>query len=62
MHPDLLYAIQHKLQIYVICRLGNDSQRAVKYLKGLYDSIKIKDIIGGLEEYAVKIDPSFPRY
>jgi adenylyltransferase/sulfurtransferase len=62
LHPDLTHAIQQKSQIYVICRLGNDSQRAVKYLQSLYDSIKVKDIIGGLEEYALKIDHSFPRY
>ena len=62
IHPDLQTAIANKTQIYVICRLGNDSQRAVKHLRNLNQGILVKDIIGGLEEYALKIDTSFPRY
>lgn len=46
----------------MVCRLGNDSQRAVQFLQNSYDEILVKDIIGGLEEYSLKIDSSFPRY
>ncbi|XP_073305900.1 adenylyltransferase and sulfurtransferase MOCS3 [Primulina huaijiensis] len=47
--------------LYVICRRGNDSQRAVQYLhKNGYTSAK--DIIGGLESWAHDVDPKFPTY
>ncbi|CAK9321817.1 unnamed protein product [Citrullus colocynthis] len=49
------------VQLYVVCRRGNDSQRAVKYLqeKGFPSA---KDIIGGLEGWAHEVDPTFPSY
>ncbi|CAA6661392.1 unnamed protein product [Spirodela intermedia] len=47
--------------IYVICRRGNDSQRAAKLLHENGFSIA-KDIIGGLESWAQEIDHSFPMY
>ena len=50
------------MKIYIVCRLGNDSQRALTYLQNMYQDIQVKDIIGGLEEYALMIDTSFPRY
>lgn len=47
--------------LYLICRRGNDSQRAVQYLrKNGYPSAK--DIIGGLESWAHDVDPKFPTY
>ncbi|XP_010539311.1 PREDICTED: adenylyltransferase and sulfurtransferase MOCS3-like isoform X2 [Tarenaya hassleriana] len=47
--------------LYVVCRWGNDSQRAVECLrKADFDSAK--DIIGGLESWAEDVDPSFPTY
>ena len=47
--------------IYVICRLGNDSQLAVEMLKNEgYETVK--DIIGGLLAWHNEIDPSFPSY
>lgn len=47
--------------IYVVCRRGNDSQRAVQYLHkvGLTSA---KDIIGGLESWARDVDQDFPTY
>ncbi|XP_022158874.1 adenylyltransferase and sulfurtransferase MOCS3 [Momordica charantia] len=49
------------VQLYVVCRRGNDSQRAVKYLQEQgFDSAK--DIIGGLEGWAHEVDPTFPTY
>ncbi|XP_023553239.1 adenylyltransferase and sulfurtransferase MOCS3 [Cucurbita pepo subsp. pepo] len=49
------------VQLYVVCRRGNDSQRAVKALqeKGFSSA---KDIIGGLEGWAREVDPTFPSY
>ncbi|UMM29852.1 hypothetical protein L5515_012002 [Caenorhabditis briggsae] len=48
--------------VYVICHRGNDSQRAVKLLKEKLGSIHFRDIIGGYEEWALKINDEFPLY
>ncbi|TVU12367.1 hypothetical protein EJB05_46008 [Eragrostis curvula] len=47
--------------LYVVCRRGNDSQIAVQLLreKGF---ISAKDIIGGLQSWALDVDPDFPAY
>uniref|UniRef100_A0A0A9D3V9 MOCS3-2 n=1 Tax=Arundo donax TaxID=35708 RepID=A0A0A9D3V9_ARUDO len=47
--------------LYVVCRRGNDSQRAVQLLreKGF---LSAKDIIGGLQVWAQDVDPNFPVY
>ncbi|KAG0238942.1 Molybdenum cofactor synthesis protein 3 [Actinomortierella wolfii] len=49
--------------IYVICRRGNDSQPATRLLQeqGITTG-EIRDIVGGLESWADKIDPDFPKY
>lgn len=47
--------------LYVVCRRGNDSQRAVQLLHKL--GLKsAKDIIGGLESWGRDVDPNFPTY
>jgi adenylyltransferase/sulfurtransferase len=46
--------------VYVICRLGNDSQLAVKILEE--HGIPSKDIVGGLHEWSHRIDTDFPIY
>ncbi|XP_060086770.1 adenylyltransferase and sulfurtransferase MOCS3 [Heteronotia binoei] len=52
--------------VYVVCKLGNDSQKAVKILQGLsypgLGLISAKDIKGGLTAWATKINPEFPQY
>ncbi|KAJ3261170.1 hypothetical protein HK103_006479 [Boothiomyces macroporosus] len=47
--------------VYVVCRRGNDSQLAVNFLKesGIENCF---DIVGGLDEWAAKIDHGFPTY
>ncbi|XP_062228202.1 adenylyltransferase and sulfurtransferase MOCS3-1 [Phragmites australis] len=47
--------------LYVVCRRGNDSQRAVQLLheKGF---LSAKNIIGGLQSWAQDVDPDFPVY
>ncbi|KAK3003647.1 hypothetical protein RJ639_019152 [Escallonia herrerae] len=47
--------------LYVICRRGNDSQRAVQLLHKMGFSAA-KDIIGGLESWARDVDLNFPCY
>lgn len=50
--------------VYVVCRRGNDSQIAVQKLKNHIksDTIKFKDISGGLYAWAKHIDTEFPVY
>jgi len=50
--------------IYIVCRLGNDSRIAVDRLKksGLVDGRVVKDVKGGLWEWARKVDKDFPIY
>ncbi|KAG9236279.1 molybdenum cofactor synthesis protein-like protein [Amylocarpus encephaloides] len=52
--------------IYVICRLGNDSQIVTQKLKeaGLDNNGKraIKDIRGGLKAWKEQVNPSWPEY
>ncbi|XP_072773189.1 adenylyltransferase and sulfurtransferase MOCS3 [Taeniopygia guttata] len=57
---------QTALPVYVVCKLGNDSQKAVKILQELpaeeFGSVSAKDIKGGLMAWATKIDSTFPQY
>lgn len=48
-------------QLYVVCRRGNDSQRAVEYLHKM-GFTSAKDIVGGIESWAQNVDPNFPTY
>ncbi|RWR92664.1 UBA/THIF-type NAD/FAD binding fold [Cinnamomum micranthum f. kanehirae] len=47
--------------LFVVCRRGNDSQRAVQYLHKM-GFASARDIIGGLESWAQDADPNFPTY
>ncbi|KAI3825812.1 hypothetical protein L1987_07463 [Smallanthus sonchifolius] len=47
--------------IYVVCRRGNDSQRAVQLLHKM-GFTSAKDIVGGLESWACDVDQRFPTY
>ncbi|XP_005057526.1 PREDICTED: adenylyltransferase and sulfurtransferase MOCS3 [Ficedula albicollis] len=57
---------QSALPVYVVCKLGNDSQKAVKILQELpaeeFGPVLAKDIKGGLMAWATKIDSTFPQY
>lgn len=48
-------------QLYVICRRGNDSQRAVQHLHKM-GFTSARDVVGGLESWAQDVDPNFPTY
>ncbi|KAK7023856.1 adenylyltransferase [Favolaschia claudopus] len=53
----------HHRKIFVVCRLGNDSQIAASSLrekKG--DDVVVRDVIGGLKAWTRHIDPNFPVY
>ncbi|XP_055012844.1 adenylyltransferase and sulfurtransferase MOCS3 [Boleophthalmus pectinirostris] len=52
--------------VFVICKLGNFSQKAVKILEEMsgseIDQITVKDICGGLMAWANTVDQTFPQY
>jgi adenylyltransferase/sulfurtransferase len=52
--------------VYVICRLGNDSQVAVKKIKQMKPGSSVMrwigDIKGGLKSWRQDVDPEFPDY
>ncbi|XP_031702814.1 adenylyltransferase and sulfurtransferase MOCS3 [Anarrhichthys ocellatus] len=52
--------------VYVICKMGNDSQKAVQVVEKMsgseVDSVSVKDICGGLMAWAKRVDPTFPQY
>lgn len=51
--------------VVVVCRLGNDSQKAVDFLNRevtFHESVTIKDISGGLTSWAKTVDKQFFTY
>lgn len=49
-------------ELYVVCRLGNDSQIAAQALRQASNGTIVKDVIGGLRAWSAQIDPEFPIY
>ncbi|KZT19236.1 hypothetical protein NEOLEDRAFT_1078317 [Neolentinus lepideus HHB14362 ss-1] len=54
-------------EVYVVCRLGNDSQIAASTLcervaLGKDHNVVVKDVIGGLRAWTRDVDPRFPIY
>ncbi|KAI9339897.1 hypothetical protein BDR26DRAFT_820623 [Obelidium mucronatum] len=49
------------LPVYVLCRLGNDSQLAVKLLQAAGIS-RVWDIEGGLYDWSDSVDSTFPKF
>jgi adenylyltransferase and sulfurtransferase len=47
--------------VFVVCRRGNESQLAVKYLAEKL-GIKSKDLVGGLHAWSRCVDNNFPIY
>ena len=50
------------VNIYIVCRLGNDSQIAAEALRSIDKREVIQDIIGGLKAWARDVDDNFPIY
>lgn len=53
------------IEVYMMCRLGNASQRAVHFLKqhlSLDARIELKDVEGGITAWSKRVDPSVPTY
>ncbi|KAJ5485506.1 Adenylyltransferase and sulfurtransferase uba4 [Penicillium diatomitis] len=64
--PTELVATDSKEPVYVVCRLGNDSQLAVQRMKelglGRGGQRFIGDIQGGLRAWREQVDPEWPEY
>ncbi|KAI9808332.1 MAG: hypothetical protein M1825_004789 [Sarcosagium campestre] len=58
--------IAERLPTYIICRLGNDSQLAVSWIKQAFskddDGVIVADIQGGFESWRKEVDASWPDY
>ncbi|KAI9217732.1 putative molybdenum/thiazole biosynthesis cofactor [Blastocladiella britannica] len=52
---------KHSL-VLVVCRRGNDSQRAVRDLRDTYGVKGCVDMVGGLDAWAASVDDTFPMY
>lgn len=61
-NPEAHVAARSNDRLYIICRLGNDSQIAAEYLRRAADNLVIKDVIGGLRAWSKQIDAQFPVY
>lgn len=48
--------------LYIVCRLGNDSQIAANALRDAGCNSKVVDVIGGLKAWAKNVDNTFPIY
>ena len=48
--------------VYVVCRLGNDSQLAVDALREVSKTVVLKDLVGGLRAWSKEVDSNFPIY
>ncbi|KAG8817429.1 Urmylation protein [Serendipita sp. 401] len=67
-NPAVYFPQEPMTEIYIVCRLGNDSQIAAEALRDLrrassgFEAVIIKDVIGGLRAWAKEVDASFPIY
>lgn len=59
--PRHLDELDSSREIIVHCKMGGRSQQAVELLKGA-GFRKIRNLVGGIDRWAEKIDTSMPRY
>lgn len=59
--PKRLHELDPKKEMVVHCHTGSRSQQAVEFL---YESgfKSVKNLVGGIEAWAQKVDPNMPRY
>ncbi|KAI0654685.1 hypothetical protein C8Q70DRAFT_925414 [Cubamyces menziesii] len=53
---------EEETDVYVVCRLGNDSQLAVDALREVSKTVVLKDLVGGLRAWSKEVDSNFPIY
>jgi len=62
---ESLQHVKSCISMVVVCKQGNDSQKAVEILSKCFEytsEVEIKDIAGGLMKWSSSIDPNFMRY
>lgn len=59
--PQRIGELDPYREIVVICHSGVRSARATRYLNGFGFS-QVKNLAGGIDRWAEKIDPTMPRY
>lgn len=59
--PSKLDALKSSDEIAVICHHGNRSRRAVDFLKNRGFE-RARNVVGGIEAWADRIDPTMARY
>jgi len=59
--PDRVNELDSADEIVVYCHTGGRSARATDFLRGLGYK-KVRNLEGGVEAWAVEVDPSLPRY
>jgi adenylyltransferase/sulfurtransferase len=59
--PNRMNELDSSKEIVAYCHTGRRSQRAVEFLKEAGFK-KIKNLVGGIEAWSERIDPSVPRY
>lgn len=62
MSKDQLQNLTLDSPIYVVCRRGNDSQKAVLHIRSLLQRNDVWDIAGGLEAWSREVDDQLPLY
>ena len=59
--PDRIGELDSEAAIVLYCHHGMRSDRALQFLQRL-DFSRVRHLTGGIDAYAVKVDPSLPRY
>ena len=59
--PKRINELDTSREIVVYCKVGGRSRKAVEFMKQS-GFRKVKNLVGGIDAWAEKIDPSMPRY
>jgi rhodanese-related sulfurtransferase len=59
--PDRLGELDPKAEIAVLCHYGGRSGRVAQFLT-LRGFANVHNVEGGIDEYALRVDPTIPRY
>jgi adenylyltransferase/sulfurtransferase len=60
--PGRINELNKEEEIIVYCRTGHRSHHAVQYLRDNAGFTKVKNLLGGINDWADKIDNSLPKY
>jgi adenylyltransferase/sulfurtransferase len=60
--PDRVDELNKEEEIIVYCRTGHRSHYAVEYLRDKAGFTNVKNLLGGINDWAEKIDNSLPKY